>query len=197
MAVRQELNAITMEQTLEPGTIVELEYKLLTDNTTLVGAWLAQMEPKLEKEAPLWHYLGFDMGLDGKTVTFKMELQNYVVNIDTGEILPWDPATGGFTAAPKTKYYASGSFLRGFIEAAAVAAALYSFIMIVDVFATKADTEQMDKREEIIKDPTLTEDQKAQILGTKSSPWPATVGVTFAAVALIVIVLFVWSWNRQ
>jgi hypothetical protein len=197
MAVREELNSITMEQALEPGTIVELEYKLLTDNTTLVGAWLSQMEPKLEKEAPLWHYLGFDMGLDGKTVTFKMELQNYVVNIDTGEIRAWDPATGGFTGTPKTKYYASAISLRGLVETAGLIAAGFTFVFFVQGWKISKETEQMEARAEIEQDPNLTEEQKARILGEKSSPWPATVGVTFASVALIVIVLFVWSWSRR
>ncbi len=127
-------------------------------------------------------------------------IQNYVQDMNTLEIRAWDPATGGFTDAPKTKYYASAGSIAAIVSLAALGVAGFTWLIIEDVYAYKtpvAETELVKARTEVERDPNLTEEQKARILEKPSgSPWPATMGVTFASVALIVIVLFVWSWRR-
>ena len=182
-----KLNSVTMERALVPGSELELEYELIVTNVWMVSAWLASMEPKLEKEEPLWQYLGYRWEPDTGVIVFRLRLRQYQMDIDTREIIPLDPVTLQPVSPRKTPYYASGHFAMVFVGAAALIVAGCTWLSFREM---RLNTEA------VLADPTLTPEQKAAVLSSPTVAVGTTAGVGLGMVGLALIVIVLWRWFR-
>lgn len=162
MATTQILTAVTEEQALVPGTIVELEYDLVTTDSWLIANYLRDMEPKLLKEEPLWQYLGYKWAPGDKRITFRMKLRQYQMDMNTREIIPLDPVTLEPVGETMTMYYASAGFIKAVLKLAALAVTVGGTWLIVrevrKIIVAPEETKQA------ILDSDLTPEQQAEAL---------------------------------
>ena len=191
MAVK--LTEITMERQLPPGSILDLEYDLIVTNTYMVAAWLKGMEKQLEKEYPLWRYLGYTWEPDTTKVTFHMKLGMYVQNVNTKEIVAWNPETKSYDEPPVTMYYASGNFIKVAFTVAAAYVATVTWLSLREVrLREEAQTEQIKA---IMADPNLSDEKKAAAINAlepadKYGVRAVATSVGFVALAVIALVLW-------
>lgn len=150
--MRTKLDAIAREQALPPGSILEIEYVLAFRNSYLVGAWLKDIEADLEKEKPLWNYRRYTWNPDTATITFEMEMGNYVSDVETGKIVPQWP--DGTFKEPVTKYYASAGYVDTIISLALLAACAALVVRERTIYL----------REKAIVESDLSPEQKAEAL---------------------------------
>jgi len=144
-----KLDAVAQEKALAPGSLVEIEYDLAFENPYLIGLWLKDVEADLEKQAPLWTYKNYTWDPDNKRIVFRLELGNYVSDLDTGKIVPqW---LDGTFKEPVTKYYASAASITAMVGVSAMAVAGFTWLIVREV-----------RLVEVLNDPDLTAEQKRQ-----------------------------------